>query len=129
MRYVWYAKYDTGNDTIDSQHRMIFDAANVFSDAIHTNKEAEIIDKAFDLLLQYTNTHFSDEEQYYEEIGSALLATQKIEHQELINELREIWYEKRHGSKEAGTDLDVWMERRLIPHIISEDTSAQKATG
>lgn len=128
MRYVWKDEYNTGNDKIDNQHRLIFDAANFLSDAVKQVKEEEILDLSFDLLLQYTNMHFTDEEKYYEEIGSSLLATQKDEHQKLLNELREMWHEKRHGSSDAGTDLDHWMERRLIPHIIAEDTRAQKAT-
>ncbi len=128
MRYVWKDEYNTGNDKIDDQHRLIFDAASLLSDAVKQVKEEEILNQSFDLLLQYTNTHFTDEEEYYEEIGSSLLARQKDEHQRLLNELREMWHEKRHGSSDAGTDLDHWMERRLIPHIIAEDTRAQKAT-
>lgn len=128
MRYVWKDEYNTGNDKIDDQHRLIFDAANLLSDAVKQVKEEEILNQSFDLLLQYTNTHFTDEEEYYKKIGSSLLATQKDEHQRLLNELREMWHEKRHGSSDAGTDLDHWMERRLIPHIIAEDTRAQKAT-
>jgi len=128
MQYVWSDDYETGNKKIDDQHRLIFDAANMVSDAVRRGKEDEILNQAFTLLLQYVNTHFSDEEAYYEEIRSSLLRAQKDEHQSLINELREIWYEKRHGSLDAGTDLDYWMEKRLIPHIIAEDTRAQKTT-
>lgn len=129
MRYVWNQDYETGNTKIDDQHRLIFDAANMLSEAVRHGKEEGILNKAFDLLLSYVNTHFSDEEAYYEEIHSTLLLAQKDEHQSLINELREIWYERRHGSTDAGTDLDHWMEKRLIPHIIAEDTQAQHSTG
>jgi hemerythrin len=128
MQYVWDDKYDTGNDKIDDQHRMIFEAANVFFAAVKGGKEGAILDRSFELLLHYTNTHFRDEEEYYENIGSSLLASQRIEHRDLIDELREMWREKREGSSDAGLDLDFWMERRLIPHIIEEDTRAQKTT-
>ena len=127
MRFVWEAEYNTGNEKIDDQHRLIFDAANVLFDGVKKYKEDEILDQSFDLLLRYTNTHFRDEEKHYEKIGSVLLKAQKNEHQKLINELRELWHEKRHGSSDAGTDLDYWMEKRLLPHIIAEDTRAQKA--
>jgi hemerythrin len=127
MRYVWEDDFNTGNQKIDDQHRLIFDAANVLFSAVKKGKEENILDQSFDMLLQYTNTHFNDEEEYYEKIGSSLLKAQKDEHQMLINELREIWHEKRHGSSDAGTDLDYWIEKRLIPHIIGEDTRAQKA--
>ena len=127
MRYAWNEKYDTGNKTVDDQHRTIFDAANLFVEAVKSGKEGPILDQASELLINYTNTHFKDEEAYYEAIGSSLLAKQKVEHEQLLDELREMWYEKRHGSENAGTDLDHWMERRLVPHIIEEDTQAQKS--
>lgn len=126
-RFEWDNEYNTGNDKIDDQHRMIFDAANMLFDAVRQCKESTILDQFFDLLLQYTNTHFRDEEEHYKEIGSSLLLQQKDEHQILLDDLREMWREKRHGSSDAGTDLDHWMERRLIPHITAEDTRAQKA--
>lgn len=127
-RFVWDDKYNTGNIRIDDQHRMIFDAANVLFEAVAKRKEDVVLDQSFDLLLQYTNTHFTDEEAHYEAIGSSLLMLQKEEHRQLLDELREMWHEKRHGSADAGVDLEYWMERRLVPHIIEEDTSAQKAT-
>ena len=127
MRYVWGAEYNTGNEKIDDQHRLIFDAANALFAAVKKGTESNILDQSFDLLLKYTNTHFRDEEEYYENIGSSLLKAQQHEHQMLINELRELWHEKRHGSSDAGTDLDYWLEKRLVPHIIAEDTRAQKA--
>jgi len=73
MRYVWNHDYETGNTKIDDQHRLIFDAANMVSDAVMRGKEDDILNQAFDLLLQYVNTHFSDEEAFYEEIRSSLL--------------------------------------------------------
>ncbi|MEE8393985.1 MAG: hemerythrin domain-containing protein [Rhodospirillales bacterium] len=126
-RYVWDDEYNTGNEKIDDQHRMIFDAANMLFEAVKQSREEAILDQSFDLLMQYTNTHFKDEEEYYKEIHSPLLETQQDEHRVLLDDLREMWREKRHGSADAGTDLDHWMERRLIPHIIKEDTRAQKA--
>jgi hemerythrin len=127
-RFEWSDDYNTGNAKIDDQHRMIFDAANMLFNAVSQGKESTVLDKSFDLLLQYTNTHFKDEEEYYVKIGSSLLMQQKNEHERLLDELREMWRDKRHGASDSGTDLDHWMERRLIPHIIKEDTSAQRAT-
>jgi hemerythrin len=129
MRYDWKTQYGTGDEKIDGQHRMIFEAANVFFDAMKQNKEDAVLDQSFELLLHYTNTHFKDEEVFYERINSSLLDIQRTEHADLIDELREMWREKRQGSSDAATDLDFWMERRLIPHIIEEDTRAQRRPG
>ena len=126
MQYKWRPEYNTGDQLIDDQHKLIFEAANTFFDAMRQNKEDDILDQSFELLLHYTNTHFRDEENFYQRIASPLLETQRSEHADLIDELRDMWREKRQGSSDAATDLDFWMERRLVPHIIEEDTRAQK---
>lgn len=99
----------------------------MLSDSVRHGKEETILNEASNLLLNYVNTHFLDEKTYYEEIRSALLLAQKDELQSPINEIREILYETRHGSTDAGTDLDHWREKRLIPHIRAEDTRAQNS--
>ena len=127
MQYKWRPEYNTGDQVIDDQHKLIFEAANTFFDAMRHNKEDDILDQSFELLLHYTNTHFKDEENFYQRIASPLLEIQRSEHADLIDELREMWREKRQGSTDAAVDLDFWMERRLVPHIIEEDTRAQKS--
>ena len=127
MRYKWDNKYNTGNAKIDDQHQQIFNAANLLSDAVRNKKEEQILDRAFDLLIQYTNTHFSDEEKFYQQISTPFLKAHIEEHRRLLHDIREMWREKRRGSRDAGTDLDHWMEQRLIPHIIAEDTRTQKS--
>ena len=127
MEFVWDESYNTGDNTIDGQHRMIFDAANMFVDAIQQSKETDILDQAFDLLMKYTQTHFADEEAFYVKIGSTELEDQIEQHQNLLDQLTKIWNEKESGSEYAGQALSVWMETRLIPHIIHSDTSAQKS--
>ena len=129
MEFVWDESYNTGDETIDGQHRMIFDAANMFVDAIQQNKESDILDQAFDLLMKYTQTHFADEEAFYIKIVSTELEDQIEQHQVLLDQLTKIWNEKESGSEYAGQALSVWMETRLIPHIIHSDTSAQKSRG
>jgi len=126
MRYEWKDDYLTGNPKIDKQHKRIFKAANLFYQAVQTGQEEVLLDKAFDLLIDYTNTHFSDEEDHYHAIGSSLINIQIEEHKRLLDELRELWHDKRVGSEDAALELDTWMELKLIPHIIAEDTKAQK---
>ncbi|MDP6788897.1 MAG: bacteriohemerythrin, partial [Rhodospirillales bacterium] len=127
-RFEWAAEYDTGNDNIDDQHKQIFDAANLLFEAVRQKKEGDVLDQLFDVLLQYTNTHFKDEEEFFEEIGSSLLTFHKAEHRRLVDEIRDMWREKRQGSSEdIGMDLEHWMEQRLVPHIIKEDVRALEA--
>ena len=127
-RFNWENRLDLGHPQIDDQHRRIFDLANALDAAVKKSKEDAILDHAFDLLLQYTNKHFSDEEALYEEMGSTLLKAHRDEHHRLLDDIREMWNEKRRGVlDDPGIALEYWVERRLIPHIVESDQAAMKA--
>ncbi|MDR3765454.1 MAG: hemerythrin family protein [Butyricicoccus sp.] len=54
---------ETGNDLIDSEHRMLFDAINELLDACASGSgRAKIVETA-QFLADYVDQHFSDEEQ------------------------------------------------------------------
>ncbi len=127
MRFEWKDEYLSGDKTIDEQHKQIFDAANVLFGAVKSGKEDKVLDQYFDLLLRYTNTHFDEEEAFYQSIGSTMLAHQRDEHRQLVDELREMWRERRQGGEHLGFDLEYWVERRLLPHITDADQAAQAA--
>jgi hemerythrin len=124
-RYQWLSKYNTGNSTIDSEHKKIFDAANLFHLAFVTHKEHQVIYKAFDLIINYTNTHFANEEKFFRENGCRFLNEHDLLHRKLVNEIREMWHEKRTGiNDQIEAELDYWLERRLLPHIMEDDIRA-----
>lgn len=126
-RFVWRGDYELGNETIDSQHRQLLEAANILHGEIDLQKEDAVLKKAFDFLLLYTKKHFEDEERYFSEIGSHLLHEHKSEHEALTAEIEALWQEDRlgfiDGMKEA---LELWVENRLVPHMMEADQAAVK---
>jgi hemerythrin-like metal-binding protein len=61
--YVWDKTFATGNETIDSQHRTLFDALNRLLAAMRSGEAKDGLEKAVDFLNDYTIKHFFDEEQ------------------------------------------------------------------
>ena len=59
MLFSWKDTYSCGIDSIDEQHKVIFQLINDIYDAIQNKKEDSIIKKVFIDLLQYANYHFS----------------------------------------------------------------------
>lgn len=53
---------ETGNDLIDSEHRMLFDAINDLMDACSSGQGRNKIGETADFLADYVDKHFSDEE-------------------------------------------------------------------
>lgn len=62
MAYAWNKKLETGNATIDSQHKELITAINELLDACSVGKGRAKIKETSDFLLDYTKRHFADEE-------------------------------------------------------------------
>jgi methyl-accepting chemotaxis protein len=61
--YVWDESFATGNETIDSQHKMLFDAINKLIAAMRDKEAGTELKSAIDFLSDYTIKHFFEEEQ------------------------------------------------------------------
>ena len=60
--YIWDNSLAVGVKKIDEQHQQLFAAINHLIDAIEQGRGAAEFKKALDFLVEYTATHFADEE-------------------------------------------------------------------
>jgi methyl-accepting chemotaxis protein len=67
--YVWDQTLATGNDTIDSQHKTLFEAINQLLAAMQKEEAGTELKKALDFLSDYTIKHFFEEEQLQIQAG------------------------------------------------------------
>ena len=65
----WTEALATGIETIDAQHREIFDAVNALIDAIGEGRGAEAVLELFDFLDGYVSRHFALEELHMQRHG------------------------------------------------------------
>ncbi len=88
--YELKEQYLTGMETIDDQHRKIFQLADqvyeLLKDENMLYKDGELL-KIVQELQDYTKYHFTEEEIYMEKIGYSRLEEQKIQHEKFIEEL------------------------------------------
>ena len=61
-RYEVTPDLETGNDLIDSEHRMLFSAINDLMDACSSGQGRSKIGETADFLADYVDKHFADEE-------------------------------------------------------------------
>ena len=59
MRYELTKDLETGNATIDREHRELFDAVNKLMDACGSGKGRASLEPTMKFLLEYVNKHFS----------------------------------------------------------------------
>ena len=62
-RYViWKDDYSVNNELLDTQHKQIINMLNNLYNAIKENIEPQLLDSIIEGLIEYTRTHFRDEE-------------------------------------------------------------------
>jgi methyl-accepting chemotaxis protein len=69
LDYEWDETFVTGNETIDRQHKTLFEAINRLLAAIRKGDANEELDKALNFLSNYTVKHFFEEEQIQMQSG------------------------------------------------------------
>ena len=95
--FVFTAKYYTGIELVDREHRKLFEIIGEVNALIHNDllhdKYDEIV-RLLDELREYTKFHFEDEEAYMQKINSPMLEAQKRTHQAFVDKLMSIDLDK-----------------------------------
>jgi hemerythrin len=115
----------TGIELVDREHKRLFEIAESAYQLLHNDFVADKYDEAIGLLhelIDYTKTHFADEEKYMEDIGYRRILSQKVMHKEFIDkldaiDLNEIDADPEHAINEILKFLNDW----LIEHILKMD--------
>jgi len=117
--WKWDPSLSIGIDVIDEQHKRIIQYINDLNIAFVYNK-MYMIEEVLDKLIDYTQVHFSFEEQLMEEAGFSSLELHKKSHDAFIDRI--IFFKERYENgeniaKQLRNDLQLW----LINHIQQDD--------
>jgi hemerythrin-like metal-binding protein len=124
-KVIWNEEWNSGNQTIDSQHRKL---VKIINDLIELQSSPNRIKESQILLdlINYIKYHFDDEERIMELADFPMLAQHKEEHKffklKVANLSRDIFKKKHNVSAEVLNFLKTW----LIEHIIEEDKQFRK---
>jgi hemerythrin-like metal-binding protein len=125
--YVWDETFATGNETIDSQHRTLFDALNRLLAVMRAGDEADAIKeelkKAVDFLNDYTIKHFFDEEQIQLKAGYPDYPNHHKMHEAFKATVREIDHELilQGATETLVADVRKKLGEWLVTHIKGQD--------
>ncbi|MCJ7681587.1 MAG: bacteriohemerythrin, partial [Candidatus Aminicenantes bacterium] len=86
----WDDSLSVGIEQIDDQHRLLIDKLMELSDAYNKGHEQNELLKTLSFLIDYTDFHFTTEEQEMEKHKYPGLAEQKKQHKEFITTLDNI---------------------------------------
>lgn len=118
FKISWDAKYKTGVDIIDNQHKVLFDLANDLTQAADRSINHQVLKTLFSVIINYAFSHFATEEELLKDHPA--LIEHSREHYELIKQLHKFSLEFQNNRTRAnhpGAFLYHW----LIDHIEHSD--------
>jgi methyl-accepting chemotaxis protein len=121
--YVWDKSFATGNETIDSQHKMLFDAINKLIAAMREKVAGTELKKAIDFLSDYTVKHFFEEEQIQQQAGYPDYPNHRNMHENFKMVVKELSHKLiLNGAKESLiNDVREKIGNWLVTHIKGQD--------
>lgn len=90
MAFTWSQDLETGNITIDSQHKTLIDALNNLMTACAQGRAKEQINDTMNFLIDYTKKHFADEERLQKLSGYPDYANHKKLHDTFVKTVADI---------------------------------------
>ena len=124
----WDESLSVGVDLIDEQHKMLIQKLSDLSSAFRMGEEQNKIIKTLEFMFDYTDFHFSSEENVMEENDYPGLEEQKKQHEEFKVTLNNILedYREEGTTPEIATSINVFLLNWLIKHIMGTDSKLGK---
>ena len=125
MMIKWEDDYCVGVQSIDDQHKKLFEIANRIYDLLKNelifdkySKILEIVEE----LKSYTIYHFKSEEDYMNSIKYKRFLSQKVAHNDFVAKMESIDTDKiDNGQNEYLLGILDFVSEWLVEHIIKED--------
>lgn len=118
-------EYLTGIESIDMEHKKLFEIAEEAYQVLHNDYIADKYDNMCDILeklKEYTIMHFEHEEQYMESIGYKKIFSQKIQHEEFKEKLEAIDLDEVDEDPETAIqEILTFLTDWLVNHIMHMD--------
>lgn len=123
--FAFTDKYKTGIDFVDKEHSRLFEIIRETNDLINTDDKFDKYDQIVDILqelLDYTEKHFADEEEYMSRIHYEGLEAQKLSHEAFVTKLKSINMEELDENQgEYLNNLIQFLLSWLSNHILKMD--------
>lgn len=117
---IWNARYETGIELIDAQHRSLFDAINQLAEAFRLGLSREQARESLAFLMRYVGEHFQTEERFMEDLGFPGLAAHRAEHDELTGMTQDLAI-RLAGGEPVTMDVTIFISDWLQRHIRESD--------
>ena len=118
----WTDRMSVGVAQFDNEHKKLVSLINELFDAVQAGRGREALGKILDELINYTKTHFTNEEHLMQKQGYPNLEAHRKEHEALTKQVIDV-QRKYHAGATAMLSMEVmtFLKNWLIKHIQGTD--------
>lgn len=112
----WRRQFETGLESIDRQHRELFEALGQLAGAIEAGTPRNLLDEPLAALARHLIKHCQTEETLMKEAGFPDRIAHANQHQEVVLWVRDLQYRRTKGQElglEAVASLGAWLDQHI----------------
>jgi len=122
VRYLrWNDALNTGDETVDSQHRELFALVNDLNATTLIEPDEDATAAALNRILSYVTTHFATEEALMVRTDYPNIGCHRSIHNEFAAAAQDLVDKRARGEGMTIAQLATFMEQWLETHITEED--------
>lgn len=125
----WKPEFSVGDPAVDHEHQELIDLVNNAAGSILTEGSEGDIDRSFGDLLQGISSHFAHEERQMRNARYDQTDAHKHDHEQLLDELREIMDSERHAPEQTAENLVDVLNKWFTNHFSTHDARLHKILG
>lgn len=119
----WEDRYITGDESVDRQHKVLFEMLNDFEASIKEGRGKNYLENSFILLEAYAVAHFGFEEFSMEKNKCMATVENKGHHQSFIKKVKDFKMQYQSGIEqdELVVRIHRFIEEWITSHILDVD--------
>lgn len=118
---AWTEEFSVGVESLDAQHRRLFDVVNELDEAIEKLRGQRAMTRVLRELVGYTQEHFAFEERLMAEAEYPDLADHQAKHRAIIQKIERFEYELNVEKQRISREVRDFLQHWLLTHIAEED--------
>jgi len=119
--FEWKPEYSVQIPEIDAQHQRLFALAAELHAAMALGKSNSVLEQSLARLVDYTKTHFTNEEQFMRKHQYPEAGAHKVQHDQLTAQVLDFQTKLRSGQTSLTINLMVFLKNWLERHILGSD--------
>jgi hemerythrin len=119
--FTWSDSYSVHVELCDAQHKKLFAIINHLADAMRMGRGQDVVTATVGELLQYTRTHFQQEEALLRKANYPLLAAHQEQHRKFISNVEALEHGAIGGHAANSVKVLNLLREWLLNHIQKTD--------